>query len=141
MCLSRCTSATAMSRSTLSGAVSAGYCRPTGAKPMPTPALTSSRNSSQSPTSGDAARYAFAGECAVTQQPSRPPCGYLDEPLVGELRHVDLCLLGQAVIRTADEVQRLARQASHPDARNLVERGSDQTIQFSRLDHRDHRQR
>src|ERR1700757_1043211 len=47
MYLSRRTSSTAMSRRTLSGAVSTGYCRPTGAKPIPTPALTSSRNSSQ----------------------------------------------------------------------------------------------
>jgi hypothetical protein len=77
----------------------------------------------------------------LSRRASRPPCGYLDEPLVGELPHVDLSLLRQAVISTADEVQRLSRQASHPDARDLADRGSDHAIQFSRLDHRDHRQR
>src|SRR5689334_11251468 len=90
---------------------------------------------------GDAARYAFAGERGVTQQAGRPPWGYLDEPLVGELPDVDLCLPRQAVISAAGEVQRLSRQVSHPDAWNLADRGSDHAIQFSRLDHRDHGQR
>jgi hypothetical protein len=56
------------------------------------------------------------------------------------LSQVDLCLRCQPVVSTADEVQRLSRQASHPDARDLADRGSDHAIQFSRLDHRDHRQ-
>src|SRR6185312_12791760 len=67
----------------------------------------------------DAAGYACAGERGVTQQASRPACGYLDEPLAGELPDGDLSLLRQAVISQADEVQRLSRQAGHPDARDL----------------------
>jgi hypothetical protein len=98
MCRSRRTPSTGMSRRTLSGAVSTGYCRPIGAKPMPTPTLTQLEE--QFPVAevtDDATGYAFAGERGVTQQASRPPGRYLDEPLVGELSQVDFCLIGAAI--------------------------------------------